>query len=390
MSLEGVVNRILLFRPDLSREDVLKRIKEKKEDMEGYLTDETAARIVATELGVEVPQEFFKTEIPIKDVVSGLNDVTVTGRVIAVHSPKTFIRSDMTRGTVAHLHIADKTGAIKVVLWNDKTSLIETKKLVEGQIIKVSHGYIEEGLDGKPELHVGSRGEFQVSPLNVKECDYPRITRFVKKIAEIRRKTRASVVGTVQHVSPVSTFERSDGSRGKVMRLCLSDETGRVTAVFWNEKVDELGDIRRGDSLQILNGRAKEGLNGQLELHVEKSTQIETSHTAKNANVSDIKEEGGPITVEGVVVTTPKTTQVITVRNEKVTVTSFDLEDNTGKIRVSVWRKLTEVVKDTGAGTLIRINNAYVKKGFADQLELTSRRCTSIEILSKRTRTQST
>ena len=117
MSLEDVVNRILLSRPDLSRQDVLKRIEEKKKGVKGYLTDEAAARIVATELGVEVPQEFFKTEILIKDVVSGLNDVTVTGRVLTVHSPQTFTRSDMTKGTFTHLLIADKTGAIKVILW---------------------------------------------------------------------------------------------------------------------------------------------------------------------------------------------------------------------------------------------------------------------------------
>jgi len=207
----------------------------------------------------------------------------------------------------------------------------------------------------------------------------------VKKIAEIRKKTRASILGIVQQIYSVSTFERSNGSQGKVMRLQLSDETGQITAVFWNEKVDELGDIKRGDYLQILNSRVKEGLNKQLELHVEKSTQIETSHTVKKVKIADIKEERGFIIVEGVVATTPKTTQVTTTRNEKVTVTSFDLEDNTGKIKVSVWRKLTEVAKNIGMGTKIRINNAYVKKGFADQLELTSRMYTSIEILSKRT-----
>lgn len=275
MRLEDIVNRILLSRPHLSRKEVLKRIKEKKKGVKGYLTDETAARIVANELGVEVPREIFKTEILIKDVVSGLNDVTVIGRIITVHSRQAFTRSDMTKGTVADLLIADKTGTIKVVLWNDKTSFVETGRLVQGQIIKVSHGYIREGLDGKSELHVGTRGEIQVSPSNVKESDYPKIISFIKKIAEIRKKTRASVLGTVQQVYPVSTFERSDGSQGKVMRLRLRDRTGQITAVFWNEKADELGVVKRGDSLQILNGRVKEGLNGQLELHVEKSAQIE-------------------------------------------------------------------------------------------------------------------
>ncbi|MDH5450450.1 MAG: OB-fold nucleic acid binding domain-containing protein [Candidatus Bathyarchaeota archaeon] len=279
MSLEDIIKRILLFRPDLSHKDVLKKIEEKKKDVEGYLTDETAARVVASELEVEVPQEIFKTEILIKDVVSGLNDVTITGRIIIVHSPQTFIRSDMTKGTVAHLLIADKTGTIRVVLWNEKASLVETRKLVQGQIIKVSHGYSRQGLNGKPELHVGSRGEIQLSPSNVTESNYPNLQSFMKKIGEIGKKTRATVIGTVQQVYPVSMFERSDGSQGKVVRLQLSDETGRMIIVFWNEKVDELGDIKTGDSLQILDGRVKENLNGKFELHVGKSTQFEISRT---------------------------------------------------------------------------------------------------------------
>jgi len=277
MSLEDAIKRILLLRPNLSRKEVLKKIEEKKKGVEGYLTDETAVRIVATELGVEVPQEIFKTEILIRDVVSGLNDATVIGRVITVNSPQAFTRLDMTEGTVAHLLMADKTGTIRVVLWNDKTSLVETGKVVQGQIIKVSHGYVREGLDGKPELHVGSRGEIQVYFSNIKESEYPKIISFIKKIAEIRKKRRASILGVVQRLYPVSTFERPSGSQGKVMRLQLSDGTGQVTVVFWNKKVDELGEIKRGDSLQILNGRVREGLNGQLELHVERSTQIEIS-----------------------------------------------------------------------------------------------------------------
>jgi replication factor A1 len=283
MSLEDVVKRILLSKPNLSRKEVLRKIEEKKKGVEGYLTDKTAVRIVATELGVEVPQEIFKTEILIKDVVSGLNDVTVIGRVITVNSPQVFTRLDMTEGTVAHLLMADRTGTIRVVLWDDKTSLVETGKVVQGQIIKVSHGYVREGLDGKPELHVGSRGEIQVSFSNIKESDYPKIMSFIKKIAEIRKKTRASILGVVQRLYPVSTFERSNGSQGKVMRLQLSDGTGQITVVFWNEKVDELGEIKRGDSLRILNGRVKEGLSGQLELHVEKSTQIETSRVQQES-----------------------------------------------------------------------------------------------------------
>jgi len=255
-------------------------IENKKEGAGEFFTDETAARIVASELGVEIFQKPLRLEILVQDLVSGLNDVTVTGRVIAVYPPKTFTRRDLTEGKFARLLIADMSGTLKVVLWDDKTDLVETDKVEQGQIIKVSHGYVREGLDGKLELHVGSRGDVQISPSDAADTKYPSITRWVKKVAEI-------------------------------------------------------------------------------------------------------KEKGGPITVEGTIATTPTVREVVTSRNEKVAVASFELRDDTGKIGVSAWRELAEAVKGLTVGTRIKIKNAYVRKGFTDQLELTSRSFTSIDILTE-------
>ena len=279
MGLEKIVEEILSSRADLTRQEVLKMIEKKKEGAGEFFTDETAARIVASELGLENVQKPLRLEILIQDLVSGLNDVTVSGRIIAAYPPKTYTRRDWTEGKFARLLIADRSGTLKVVLWDDKTDLVETGKAEEGQIIKVSHGYVREGLDGKLELHVGSRGNILVSPPDAAETKYPPITRWVKKVAEI-------------------------------------------------------------------------------------------------------KEEGGPITVEGTIATTPTVREVVTSRNEKVAVASFELRDDTGKIGVSAWRKLAEVVKGLAVGTRIKIKNAYARKGFADQLELTSRSFTSIEILT--------
>jgi len=282
MSLEEIVERILSFRPDLTHEEVLKMIEKKKKGAEEFFTDEAAARIVASELGVEIVREPFRLEVMIQDLVSGLNDVTVTGRVITIHPAQTYIRPDLTEGRFARLFIADKSGTLKVILWDDKADLVEARKVEQGQIIKVSHGYVREGLDGKLELHVGLRGDVQISPPDALQSKYPPMTRFMEKI-----------------------------------------------------------------------------------------------------KVAEIREEGGPITVEGTISTTPTIREVVTSRNERVTVAFFELRDETGKIGVSAWRTLAEVMKDLTVGTRIKIKNAYVRKGFADQLELTSRTFTSIEILSQ-------
>jgi len=394
VDLEQIVQLILLTRRDLTREDVLKLIYERKRSAEDYLLDDVAARIVASELGAEIPnqEEPFKSEIAIGNLVSGLNDVTLTARVIIVYPIQTFSKPDFTEGKVARLLLADKSGTLRLVLWNDKISLVEAGKIKHGNIVRVLHGYVREGLDGKLELHVGQRGDVQVSPPDSADNDYPSIDQFIDKIGNLTQKSKkASVLGAVYDVYPVSEFRRKDGSTGKVRRLRLRDETGEVSLVFWNEKADELGEVKKEDQLRIMNARVKTQSDGRIELHVDNATQIEklvgqalaasvvSSEAARK--IADLKEEGGPFTIEATVATTPNVREVTTAQKEKVLVASFDLTDDTGKIRVSLWRKHAELGKELSVGTRIKIRNAYAKRGFSNLLELVSRTSTIIEII---------
>ena len=175
MDLEQIVQQILVTRRDLSREDVLKKIYEKKRSAEDYFLDEVAARIVAVELGVEVEgeNETFNGEIKIKNLVSGLNDVTITGRATAIYPVQTFSRNDGTQGKVARLSLADETGDLKLVLWDENTNLVEQGMIKQGQIIKVLHAYVRESFNGKLELHLGRKGELETSPQIIDESRYP-------------------------------------------------------------------------------------------------------------------------------------------------------------------------------------------------------------------------
>ena len=162
MSLEEIVNRILSSRSDLKREEIMEMIEKKKKAAGDFLTDRTAARITASELGIEIAKQPPKLKIEIQDLVSGLNDVTVTGQVTAIYPPKTFKRRDWTEGKLASLLVSDKSGTLRVVLWDKKVELIEAGKIQHEQTIKISHGYVRQGLDGKPEMHLGQRGNIDV------------------------------------------------------------------------------------------------------------------------------------------------------------------------------------------------------------------------------------
>jgi len=161
-SLEAIVNRILASRSDLNHKRIMEIIEEKKRDAGDFLTDETAARIVASELGVKVVKKSFRLKIKIQDLVSGLNDVTITGQVIAVYSPKTFTRRNWTEGKLANIVVSDESGSLRVVLWDNKVELVEKLRLQKDQRIRISHGYVREGRNGKPELHLGERGSIKI------------------------------------------------------------------------------------------------------------------------------------------------------------------------------------------------------------------------------------
>jgi replication factor A1 len=161
-SLEEIVNRILSSSSDLNRKQVLEMIEQKKKAAGNFLTDETAARITASELGVKIVKKSLRLKIQIQDIVLGLNDVTVTGQVVSVYPPKTFKRRDWTEGKLASLVVSDESGTLRVVLWDDKVELLEGGKIQRGQTVRILHGYVREGLDGKPELHLGDRGNLRV------------------------------------------------------------------------------------------------------------------------------------------------------------------------------------------------------------------------------------
>ncbi len=274
MSVEQIVQQILSHRHNLTREEIIAAIEKKKAAIVGFLTDEAAARLIAAEYGVKIKLKKPLPKIHINQLVSGLNNVTLSGRVLLVNTPQAFSRHDR-NGQVARLLIADKTGPIKVVLWNDKAEL--ARKIQLRQIVKVLHGYVRRSRDGRMELHVGQRGDIQIAPPDLKENDFPSINDFLEKIVNIGKVgRRVNVEGIIQTIYQTSTFQRRNGTLGKVKRLVLEDETGQIPVVFWDKKVGEIAKIKEGTTVLLMNARVKKDRqNGLFELHVEDFTNVE-------------------------------------------------------------------------------------------------------------------
>jgi len=399
VDLEQIVQQILTVRHDLSREDILKKIYEKKRSTEDYFIDEVAARLVASELGVELPntEDPLRPEIAIKDLVTGLNDVTIIGRVIDVYPVQTFSRSDLTEGKVARLLLVGKTGTIKVVLWDEQVQPVEAEKIQQGQIIRVSHGYVREGLDGKPELHVGRRGELKISPPEQESELPPTATKLTKVVALKPNMIDVNVLARVCKVGAIRQFRRSNGQTGQVASIHLLDETGPIQLSLWNENAEAAENLKTGDTVLLEHAYTRQrfdrtelnlGTRGSLTINppLPEAENLPPARwenpPSQRRKISDIKNPDEPFTVEAVVDSQPETKEITTRKNEKVLLTSFDIADETGKIRVNLWREQAEAASNLTVGTKLRLTNIYAKRGFSNMLELVSRRITTVEMLS--------
>lgn len=277
MTDEEIIQQILSKHPEVSRNQILENLETEKSKTGGLIADETLLRLIAARYGVEILQDRVYRKLSISHLVPGLNDVTVTGRVVAVYPPRTF--EGERSGKFASLMIADKDATLRVILWNDKVELIEAGELKAGQIVRFSHGYTREDRKGKAELHLGNRSQIEIEPKNTKADEYPSIGKFATKISKITKAYKnIHLTGTVKELFPASTFTRSDMSMGTVMRFTLADETGEIPVVVWNEKAEELEkSLRINANLQLVNAKVKETASGEFEVHVDSYTYFEVS-----------------------------------------------------------------------------------------------------------------
>ena len=384
--VDKLVDLIISKHPEISRDIILKRLEDERRKSGGLISDQVLLRMVAAEFGVEVSNAAFVPLPVLGSLVPGLNDVSVIGRVIAVYPAKVSNRNGLSK--FASMLVADKSGVMRVVLWDDKAELLESRRISVGHVVKLSHGYTKEGRFGHVELHLGESGDVEILE-EVKTESYPRILELSTKIGAITsvfKNRRINLVGRVKEILRESTFEREDSTTGKVLRLVLADETGEIPVVIWNEKVDEVKGILQKENamLQVVNAKVKRTLDGKLEIHVDRETYIDVFEAEKEfLKIAELKDGMKDIHIQGEVATKPITREVKTAKGEAVKLTVFEIKDETGRIWVSAWRKNAEKTANLKIGEKIAIKNAYVKRGFGDQLEISTMNKTSIEIISK-------
>ena len=274
---EELIQQILSRNPEVERKQIFEDLEIEKTKTAGLIANATLLRLIAARYGIQDLQNTdFDRSLSIGSLIPGLNDVTVTGRVVNIYPPKAF--EGKKTGKIASLLAFDESGIIRIVLWNERVDLVETGKLKVGDVTRFSHGYTREDRNGKTELHIGEKSEIEIEP-HCKKEDGHFVCKFATKIKDVTRaQNNIHLQGTVKKLSPSTNF-KTETMTGTVLHFNLSDDTGEIPVVVWNAKAEEVEKtISINANLRLINARAKANQNGQIEIHVDSYTYVDVAN----------------------------------------------------------------------------------------------------------------
>lgn len=272
--MKKLVKDMLAQKPDLSEKKLLLLVEQKKKKVGGgYLTDQGALFLVASDLGVSLDYTASQ-DVTLKDVYVGANNLTTKARVFAIYPPKQYERKDGTKGEFRRLVLFDGESFARLTLWDDKVRLIDEIALKVNNIVRVSNLYVRSGLDGSPALNLGQKGMIEI----LNDESIPSITSKVKKPSQIKVVEQQLVLECVVKTQPrKSDYTTQDGRQGTLVQFNAANDDGGsdIRIVLWNNPIQELLDSGIGSKLILSNVRAKAGSTGALEIHGDEGTFVQ-------------------------------------------------------------------------------------------------------------------
>ena len=315
--LESLISQLLKQKPDITRNVVNGLIEEKKSKVGGgYLTDQGALFLVASDLGIALSYSHTNST-KLANIAPDMPSLTVLGRILSF-GPRRVSRAKQIQkqGVLSRMMIYDDSSTIAVSLWDSKAS-IALSGIRPGDAIKISNGYSRMGFDGSLTLNVAEKGNIEkISDEDSAEIP-PIATRAVPPELVIEPAKFLVVKGKIRGQPRQTSFSRSDGSTGNLVSFGITSaspessegNSTEMRAVVWDNANPSFQSLRDGEEVTLLNVKSKPGRQpGEtLEIHGDETTFIleyveETLQwIKKNAegvfDVSDVSSSGPQATI---------------------------------------------------------------------------------------------
>jgi len=271
---EELLEKIREQKPELTKEDIDDKIKQKKEKIGvGYLTDQGALFLIASDLGISLKQTL-KVEMGLKDIYVGAKDVSIESRVLNISPTKQFSRKDGSPFLLRTMTVYDNDSAVSVKLWDEKANLPGIEELKPGDLIKIIKAYIKSDLNGSPTINVGSGSN--IEPTN-KESKIIAVDELTVDISQVK-ENQSNLVVSGKIDGSITTLEftnrRGEPGKGLKMRLKGNDDATKGVVIWGRDESFLPKVIPQNAKVRLLGVRTKIGNQG-LEIHGNEATLIE-------------------------------------------------------------------------------------------------------------------
>lgn len=190
----------------------------------------------------------------------------------------------------------------------------------------------------------------------------------VVQIGQIDGQMRAvAFVGKLTRLSPTREFSRN-GDVGHVANIVVSDETGSIRVVLWNDLATHAEELQIGQTLKI-GGLVKDGPYG-LEVN---AREIEVDESVRNAEVAaatdkekiaDLIAGLNSVEIAGVILEVGPMRTFSKRDGSSGKVANATIGDETGKVRVTLWDNMAERTVDLVLGQVLSISNGYTRERY--------------------------
>ncbi len=372
------------IKDKISYEDFLKEMESRMKDYEevSFMGELDVARVIVGEHLDEENQPLSEDNpiVKISDVKPGNHNINLIGRVTRISNVKKFINQKGRAGKLANLLLADEKSEIRVVMWTENVKLL--KKFTEGDVIKINNVDIKQGFKAdNNEAHLNMNSTTQ----KLSEEESPNLPPYkeeITNITDIRKDMEVNIIARIIRIPRIRTFDKN-GKEGKVASIEIQDQTGKIAYTLWNKDVDLINtlDLQEGDSIKILGAQSRLR-NEEISLshhylgRIIKDEFDVPEYHEKILKIGDAHEIRD-VTLLGVI---SKIYDSITfMRKDGSTgqVRSMEMEDDTGRIKVTLWNddtklelKKGDIIKITGgniefdqySGTDYRVNTNWNTK----------------------------
>jgi len=215
------------------------------------------------------------------------------------------------------------------------------------------------------ELGVEVSGENQ-ELLNEIELNISDITLNMKNIV---------LVGRIKDIFNLNSFKKSNGEIGYVGAFKLHDNTGDIRIVLWDDQVNVFKDERfeKNEIVKILNGNAKQGRYGGIEIHIGRFSKIVLAPEDVDYKkypkikeefklINEINENLGSISIEGKVMNRSPVREFTRKDGQNGKVCSLTVRDSSGKTRISFWNDDIDKIEKIDIGDFISLSSLNPRK----------------------------